>query len=102
MRRTAFYPGSFDPITNGHKDIIVQAGALCDKLVVSIGVHPGKTPMFSVDERAAMLRESCGAALEAARVELEVGTFADLTVQAMPTNSRTQWGARRRAPARRS
>ena len=82
MRRIAFYPGSFDPITGGHREIILQAAALCDKLVVAIGVHPGKTPMFSAQERAAMVRESCGAALQAAHVELDVGTFDDLAVQA--------------------
>jgi cytidyltransferase-like protein len=50
--RTAFYPGSFDPMTNGHIHVLEQSLALCDRLVVGIGVHPGKTPMFSFDERA--------------------------------------------------
>ncbi|MEQ8481531.1 MAG: pantetheine-phosphate adenylyltransferase [Hoeflea sp.] len=53
--RTAFYPGSFDPMTNGHSDVLEQAMALCDRLVVGIGVHPGKAPMFSFDERASMI-----------------------------------------------
>ena len=48
MRR-AIYPGSFDPVTNGHLDVVRGAARLCDKLVVSIGVHPGKTP-FGVTE----------------------------------------------------
>lgn len=52
--RIAFYPGSFDPITNGHLDVLEQALALCDELVIGIGVHAGKTPMFSFDERASM------------------------------------------------
>lgn len=53
--RTAFYPGSFDPMTNGHIDVLEQALALCDELVIGIGVHPGKAPMFSFDERASMI-----------------------------------------------
>lgn len=53
--RTAFYPGSFDPMTNGHIDVLEQALALCDELVVGIGVHPGKAPLFSFDERASMI-----------------------------------------------
>jgi len=52
--RIAFYPGSFDPMTNGHIDVLDQALALCDELVIGIGVHPGKTPLFSFDERASM------------------------------------------------
>ncbi len=52
--RIAFYPGSFDPMTNGHLDVLEQALALCDELVIGIGVHAGKTPMFTFDERASM------------------------------------------------
>ena len=46
--RIAFYPGSFDPMTNGHIHVLEQSLALCDRLVVGIGVHPGKTPMLSL------------------------------------------------------
>jgi pantetheine-phosphate adenylyltransferase len=56
MTRTAFYTGSFDPVTNGHVDVVRQACAVVDRLVIAIGVHPGKTPMFPADERAEMLR----------------------------------------------
>ncbi len=45
--RVALYAGSFDPLTNGHVDVIENAGIFCDELVVAIGIHPGKTPMFS-------------------------------------------------------
>ncbi|HXN89315.1 MAG TPA: adenylyltransferase/cytidyltransferase family protein, partial [Methylocella sp.] len=51
MIRVALYAGSFDPLTNGHVDVIESAGILCGELVVAIGVHPGKTPMFCVEER---------------------------------------------------
>ena len=55
--RTAVYPGSFDPITNGHLDIIRRAGKLYDKLIVGVLNNPGKkTPMFSVEERMEMIR----------------------------------------------
>jgi pantetheine-phosphate adenylyltransferase len=78
--RTAFYAGSFDPLTNGHVDVIRHAGAVADRLVVAIGVHPGKAPMFSAEERADMIREDCGPVIGADR--LEVITFADLAVDA--------------------
>jgi len=55
MSRTAFYPGTFDPVTNGHVDILKAALALADAVVVGIGIHPGKSPMFSLDERVAMV-----------------------------------------------
>jgi pantetheine-phosphate adenylyltransferase len=56
----AFYTGSFDPMTNGHLDVLVQALALADRLVVGIGVHPGKTPLFSFEQRAEMIRAALG------------------------------------------
>jgi len=55
MTRTAFYAGTFDPVTNGHVDILAGALAVADRVVVAIGVHPGKSPMFSLDERKAMV-----------------------------------------------
>lgn len=80
--RTAFYAGSFDPITNGHVDVVAAACKLCDRLVLGIGVHPGKTPIFSADERAALLREVCGPLAQEAAVALDVVTFDRLTVTA--------------------
>ena len=50
MSRVALYPGSFDPVTNGHMDVVRQAVGLCDRLIVAIGVHPGKTPLFSTQD----------------------------------------------------
>ena len=55
MPRIALYAGSFDPVTNGHVDVIRQAAGLADKLVLAIGTHPGKTPLFSVEDRLAMV-----------------------------------------------
>ena len=57
MQRIALYPGSFDPLTNGHVNIIERGLALCDELVVAIVHNPNKSPMFSVEERMAILRE---------------------------------------------
>jgi len=79
-RRTAFYPGSFDPLTNGHVDVIRNAAAIADRLVVGIGIHPGKTTLFTADERAEMIREDCGAL--ASSLPLEVVMFDDLAVDA--------------------
>ncbi len=56
MTKIAYYPGSFDPLTNGHLDVLLQAASVCDQLIVGIGIHPGKTPMFTFDERAELIR----------------------------------------------
>ncbi|WP_350334104.1 pantetheine-phosphate adenylyltransferase [Coralliovum pocilloporae] len=56
MKRIALYPGSFDPMTNGHLDILEKSFALADRVVVAIGIHPGKTPLFSFEDREAMIR----------------------------------------------
>ncbi len=53
----AIYPGTFDPITNGHIDIINRALNLFDTVLVAVAINPGKTPLFSLDERIEMIRE---------------------------------------------
>lgn len=58
--RSAIYPGSFDPVTLGHWDLIQRAAKLVDRLVVAVLHNPAKTPAFSVDERVAMLKELLG------------------------------------------
>ncbi|HEY5597167.1 MAG TPA: pantetheine-phosphate adenylyltransferase [Kiloniellales bacterium] len=55
--RVGVYPGTFDPITKGHKDIITRAAAVVDRLVVAVATNGGKDPLFSVDERVAMVDE---------------------------------------------
>ena len=82
MTRIALYTGSFDPLTNGHVDVIRQAAAVCDRLVLGIGVHPGKTPVFSAEERADLIRAACGDMLKAEGCELAVTTFSGLAVTA--------------------
>ena len=80
--RIAIYTGSFDPLTNGHVDVIRQAAVVCDRLVVGIGVHPGKVPVFSAEERAELIRAACAEQLAAQKCELQVVTFAGLAVDA--------------------
>jgi pantetheine-phosphate adenylyltransferase len=80
MPRIALYPGSFDPATNGHIDIVRQAVRLADRLVLAIGVHPGKTPLFPFEERLAMLTETCGPVAKAAGAELACMAFDGLVV----------------------
>ena len=79
MPRIAFYPGSFDPVTLGHMELIARALRLFDKVVIGVGVHHGKTPLFSADERIAMLQAEV-AAFGAGRVE--VVPFDNLAVDA--------------------
>ena len=82
MPRIALYAGSFDPVTNGHLDVVRQAVRLADRLVLAIGVHPGKAPLFAFADRLAMLSETCGPIAKAAGVELACVTFDDLVVSA--------------------
>ena len=57
MQINAIYPGTFDPITNGHLDIIARASKLYNKVIVAVAVNKGKTPLFSLHERVALVRE---------------------------------------------
>ncbi|NLH97326.1 MAG: pantetheine-phosphate adenylyltransferase [Clostridiaceae bacterium] len=70
---TLVYPGSFDPITNGHLDIIVRAACICDKLIVAVGNNESKRPAFTVEERVEMIRASIGY-----REDIEVTSFTGL------------------------
>jgi pantetheine-phosphate adenylyltransferase len=80
--KTAFYPGSFDPMTNGHLDVLVQALNIAPKVVVGIGIHPGKTPLFTFEERAALIRASLQEALPERAGDIEVVAFENLVVEA--------------------
>lgn len=82
MPRTALFTGTFDPVTLGHVDVVRRACRLVDRLVIAIGVHSAKTPVFTAEERADMLRAVCGPVAAEAGVRLEVVTFDDLTVSA--------------------
>lgn len=82
MSRIALYPGSFDPVTNGHLDVVKQAVFLCDRLIVAIGVHAGKKPLFSTEERLAMVHEVFGPIAQQAGCAFESSTYDNLTVAA--------------------
>jgi pantetheine-phosphate adenylyltransferase len=82
MLRTALFAGSFDPITLGHVDVVRSAVRLADRLVLAVGVHPGKTPLFSAEERLAILEEICVPVGQAVGCEIICNTFADLVVAA--------------------
>jgi pantetheine-phosphate adenylyltransferase len=60
MTRIAVYPGSFDPPTRGHEDLVRRSLGLADQLIVAVATNPGKQPLFSVDERLDMLRAAVG------------------------------------------
>jgi len=82
MPRIALFPGSFDPVTNGHLDVVRQAARLCERLILAIGSHPGKSPLFSVEERLEMLAEACKPIAREAGCKIDTITFADLVVSA--------------------
>jgi pantetheine-phosphate adenylyltransferase len=82
MPRTALYSGSFDPVTNGHVDVIRGAARLADRVVIAIGTHPGKQPLFPVEVRLEMLRAVCDAIAKKEKVKIETMTFNDLVVSA--------------------
>jgi len=82
MPRIALYPGSFDPVTNGHLDVVRHAVHFCDHLVVAIGVHSSKTPLFSVQERLDMVREVFGPVAAKAGCTFDATTYDNLTVTA--------------------
>lgn len=89
MPRIAFYPGSFDPVTNGHLDVVRQAAGLCDRLIVAVGVHPGKKPLFSVEERLKMARELFAPLAAKAGCAFDCATYDNLTVTAAQKHGAT-------------
>ncbi len=75
----AVYPGTFDPLTLGHLDIIRRAARVADRLVVAVATNPGKSPMFGIDERVEMTRADAGD-LEVDGTVIEVRAFGNLLV----------------------
>ena len=77
-KRIAVYPGTFDPVTNGHLDIVARATALADRLIVAVAVNAGKGPLFQLDERVALLREEIRHLAPDAASRIEVRPFSSL------------------------
>jgi pantetheine-phosphate adenylyltransferase len=76
-QRIGLYPGTFDPVTLGHMDIIRRGAKLVDKLVIGVTTNPSKSPMFTLDERLAMVRRECAGIDDA---EIEVRAFDTLLI----------------------
>ncbi|HEX3030353.1 MAG TPA: pantetheine-phosphate adenylyltransferase [Clostridia bacterium] len=72
------YPGSFDPVTNGHLDIILRASGICDKLIVAVLVNDSKNPAFSMDERVELLKKVLHN-----RPDIEIESFSGLLTDYM-------------------
>lgn len=82
MQRIGFYPGSFDPLTNGHLDIISRAAVLVDCLNIAVGAHHGKTPFLSAGDRVEMLEQEAVPRIRDAGAKALITTFDGLVVDA--------------------
>lgn len=88
MTRIFFFSGSFDPMTNGHLDVLRQAAMLADKIIIGVGVHSSKQGLFSYDERMRLIEaalDSAGLALD----HFEIVQFDNLVVDAARTHKAT-------------
>jgi len=80
--RTALYAGSFDPLTNGHLDVLKASLAVADTIYAAIGIHPGKKPLFSFEERVGLIEAATRAELGADHERVKVVAFDGLVVDA--------------------
>jgi len=78
--RTALYPGTFDPLTLGHMDIIGRAAALVDRLVIGVAINRDKGPLFSLEERVEMIEAECAGLSEATGTEIVAHPFENLLI----------------------
>lgn len=78
--RIGLYPGTFDPITNGHLDIIARAAKLVDRLVIGVAVNSGKGPIFSLEERVELVHAEIQPLMVKAGVTLDVRPFSNLLI----------------------
>jgi pantetheine-phosphate adenylyltransferase len=81
-RRNAIYAGSFDPLTNGHLDVLKASLAVADTVFAAIGVHPGKKPLFDFDERLGLIEAAAAEELGAEAGRLKVISFDGLVIEA--------------------
>jgi pantetheine-phosphate adenylyltransferase len=87
--RTALYPGSFDPMTNGHLDILSGALRIADRVIVAIGVHPEKKSLFTFDERVVLIEAVAKGKLGPDAARIDVRSFQGLVVEAAKSMNAT-------------
>ena len=80
VRHVGVYPGTFDPVTNGHVDIIARAARVVHRLVVGVAENAGKGPLFPIEERVELVRHECVAIAERTGTEIEVRSFSSLLI----------------------
>ena len=78
--RTGVYPGTFDPITNGHIDVISRATRICDRLVIGVAMNVGKSPLFPLPERVELVQAECRIIAKRTGIPIEVREFQGLLV----------------------
>ena len=78
--RTGLYPGTFDPITKGHIDLISRAVKLVDRLVIGVAINRDKKPLFSLEERVAMIEAECAGLVQKTGVEIVAHPFENLLI----------------------
>ncbi|RST86658.1 pantetheine-phosphate adenylyltransferase [Aquibium carbonis] len=88
-KRVAIYAGSFDPLTNGHLDVLKGALAVADEIIVAIGVQHGKTPVFTFDERVALIKEVASTELRADEGRVRIIAFSGLLIDVARANGAT-------------
>jgi pantetheine-phosphate adenylyltransferase len=81
IKRIGLYPGTFDPVTLGHLDIIKRAVKLVDHLVIGVATNPSKSPLFTLEERVEMVRHEASPLAAEGRATIEVKTFGSLLMQ---------------------
>jgi len=79
--RIGIYPGSFDPLTNGHVDMLEASFRLVDHLIIAIGINATKKPLFETSERAAMIKQVAGPLARRAKAQFEIAPFEGLVIE---------------------
>ena len=78
MSHTGVYPGTFDPVTNGHMDIISRATRVVDQLIIGVAINAGKGPLFTLDERVSMVKHEMAQLAEGVAIRIKVQPFEGL------------------------